>query len=194
MKRILFILLSFPLCANQPFEPIFQTGGVAPLLSEPGHPSLVQLRSGEQFVRLVGKATVPAVVKIDKAVRVAAAEQTAVFAQVAAQWPTPLRCCTVDAATQAKLASAIVGSIGQKQIVLPSYVVFYQGKGVTPMLHGLQTADSLQAAIAQRLAYVQQRDAGGWGAAIAAWCGEKYTHIASFLRGMWTTLVGSFFA
>lgn len=194
MKKLFFLLLFLPLYADQPFEPIFLTGGVAPLVAEPTHPSLLQLRSGEQFVRLVGNAAVPAVIKIDKLARAGAAEQTDVLAQVVDEWPRPLCGYTVDAAAQAKLTSAIVSGVGGKQVALPSYIIFYKGKGVMPVIHGAQTLASLRAALAQRLTYVQQQESAGWAATLVDWWRMIYARMTSLLRGMWTTLVGSFAA
>ncbi|MGD1997454.1 MAG: hypothetical protein PVJ92_00890 [Candidatus Dependentiae bacterium] len=183
------VLMCVSLSADQPFEPLFATGGVAPLVRETGFPHIVQLRSGEQFVGLVGKAPMPVVVKIDSVTRPLASEQTAVLAGLVDEWPTPLRGCTVDARSQEKLAGAIIKSVGQRQVIMPTYVLFHKGKAVTPLLHGDQSPELLRTEVAKRLAYVQQHELPGWYTVLQQWWRSLYSGMQDFVRRMWTTLV-----
>ena len=194
MKYLLLVCLWSAVCADQPFEPIFATGGVPVLAPDANEPTLMQLRSGEHFVRFVGRASQPVVVKLDKQGRTGCAEQTRLLAELVAQWPVPLRGYTVDAGESIELARAIVRAVGASQVVLPSYFVFLGGKGVTPVLAGAQTAESLSAAVASRLAHAQQAVASGagsrWWDAMCAWVNSFASFVTWCNKRIWTTLVG----
>ena len=153
---ILFLLSFFlfnSVWADQPFEPLFINGGIAPVHYHPAHSNVRVLQSPEQFVQCVAHSSDTVMVYLDKSSRNTHAIDLQAVVDLAQRWPQPLRVVTVDAATHLYLIKAVAHAGGIASLTLPCVVVFVKGKAVVPPI---MMGGDFEHEVVKRIAFAQQ--------------------------------------
>lgn len=151
MRHALFLFgIAFFSCssATQPFEPLFLTGGVPPVVYHSAYPSVRVLQSAEHFIRFITNEKAHALVCFDE--NDSTMLEKAV--SVAAHWPNPLDVFLVNTATHSFLVRALARTIGLTQVAPGSVLVCADGAAVLPLIASCDDEQDMRRAVLDRFA------------------------------------------